>query len=401
MHSEGNLLELVSRWLDDVGRRHREDRTDRAPALAHRLAQWLGGSYADAGGLDELLWRFYVDDGHGRGTAGDAVALAEARLKSMTCRSAVTPEGCYLKFLKDYSSYSPLLPMASNRHHGGGYFASLLGYGLVIDPGHGFLNNFYAANHTIADVDGIVVTHFHDDHFADLPALLSLLRARERQRPASEPQRKAGLLFDPETSAAFATTIDDGPFCLMPMTDAGQFLLKDDAGYIRAAVTKLPMRHGRREGFGLCIAIDERNASLIITSDTRWCPEVKAAYEALHLTDGAARPGPVLVAHISTAQRSELLTIVGEMSPMDTNHLGMVGVRNAALATGASLVILSEVGEELKAHVTDVARLLTSTHDTPIECYAATNGSVVHFFRNGRARWTPGRGGDVAGSPPE
>ena len=61
---------------------------------------------------------------------------------------------------------------------GGGYFLALGDYGCVIDPGHHFLENFYKPPRTLADIDCVIVTHFHDDHYSNLPALLSLLYQR-------------------------------------------------------------------------------------------------------------------------------------------------------------------------------------------------------------------------------
>jgi glyoxylase-like metal-dependent hydrolase (beta-lactamase superfamily II) len=61
--------------------------------------------------------------------------------------------------------------MKSKRIHavGGGYFLTLGGYGCVIDPGHHFLDNFFGKNHSIDDVNAIILTHFHNYHYGFVP----------------------------------------------------------------------------------------------------------------------------------------------------------------------------------------------------------------------------------------
>ncbi len=78
----------------------------------------------------------------------------------------------YLEVLKRWNSYTPLI---ADNSRGGGYFLKLNGKGIVIDPGFDFISNFRARGHRFDEIDMVMVSHSHDDHTADLEAIISLL----------------------------------------------------------------------------------------------------------------------------------------------------------------------------------------------------------------------------------
>jgi hypothetical protein len=91
--------------------------------------------------------------------------------------------------LRRYSSFFPFVPRPSAfRAIGGGYFVRLRHqqrgcpnpFGIVIDPGPDFIENFYRHGFSLSDIDMIVVTHDHADHMAALDPILSLLGYRMR-----------------------------------------------------------------------------------------------------------------------------------------------------------------------------------------------------------------------------
>lgn len=125
------------------------------------------------------------------------------------------------------------MDLSPDRAAGGGYFLNLGGGGCVVDPGYGFLENFYALKHTLKDIDCIVVTHFHDDHYADFLALLSLLYHREEG---------AGIrLFLDRTTYQMFHPIIDFSTCKRAR---GRRLRKQGTGYIQEAT--IPSRHDRK-----------------------------------------------------------------------------------------------------------------------------------------------------------
>ena len=95
--------------------------------------------------------------------------------------------------LRKWNSYTPSLPISGTKVEavsqysiGGGYFlygpsngAEIhRGYGLVIDPGYNFIHNFGLAGFCLDDIDGILITHAHNDHTNDFESLLVLLYER-------------------------------------------------------------------------------------------------------------------------------------------------------------------------------------------------------------------------------
>lgn len=78
--------------------------------------------------------------------------------------------------LRGWGSSIPLLHGADGIEcRGGGYFLKWRGQGVVIDPGFDFVRNFHEAGFRSDEVHGILISHNHPDHNADLPALESLL----------------------------------------------------------------------------------------------------------------------------------------------------------------------------------------------------------------------------------
>ncbi len=82
----------------------------------------------------------------------------------ISCNRTNQKNDQYIQILRRYSSFSVLLDSTRRYAIGGGYFISHGGFGLVLDPGHNFIQSFLGANHSIRDIDTIIVTHAHDDH---------------------------------------------------------------------------------------------------------------------------------------------------------------------------------------------------------------------------------------------
>lgn len=78
--------------------------------------------------------------------------------------------------LRRWQSFNPKVPRPKGQDiRGGGYFLFWEGMGTVVDPGYGFIRNFYEEGFSIADIDAIVVTHTHPDHDDELNTILTLL----------------------------------------------------------------------------------------------------------------------------------------------------------------------------------------------------------------------------------
>ncbi len=121
--------------------------------------------------------------------------------------NSINKEEPFFLFLRRFNSYTPALPprprltisgkptkdnldwfarwreliyLGDNNHRfftdlkGGGCFLSWEGKGIVIDPGYDFIENMYSEELAIGDIDAIIVTHAHNDHYIDLVSILTL-----------------------------------------------------------------------------------------------------------------------------------------------------------------------------------------------------------------------------------
>lgn len=91
-----------------------------------------------------------------------------------------------------WNSWTPNIP-GKTKNLGGGYIVSDGITKVAIDPGYGFLEMMSAHGITIMDVDGIVVTHDHPDHIAELQNILSL------RHEFKETQKKLQLYLNGST----------------------------------------------------------------------------------------------------------------------------------------------------------------------------------------------------------
>ncbi len=99
----------------------------------------------------------------------------------------------FLLVLREWNSYTPVIPGQEESDRGGGYFIRHAGEGIVIDPGYDFIENFHRAGGLLCDIDHVIVTHAHDDHTAELEALLMLFHRRWNTKNVSN--RKAVSLY--------------------------------------------------------------------------------------------------------------------------------------------------------------------------------------------------------------
>ena len=259
-----------------------------------------------------------------------------------------------IEFLKNYAS-STHLTEASAECVGGGYFLVAGNYGCVIDPGYDFLDNFLKT-HSIADINAVVVTHCHDDHNADFPALLSLLRryqARGKKVQLHLDQKTFDAqkhLICSESSKVFIRQPCEPMYATIDGWQS-QTPFELRSGLVMRAIPafhKLTPDDESNSAVGLHFE-RERNSEkhhLVISGDTAWTPEISGVYEVL------SQYHPVLVAHVSTAQEKEALGILGlPGGGYYSNHLGVWGTAEMIRVCKPSKVVLSEIGEELKEPV--------------------------------------------------
>ena len=81
----------------------------------------------------------------------------------------------YIEVLRRWNSYTPIVADDYHISKGGGYYLKAGGYGIVIDPGFNFIDNFKGAKHKFHEIDVVIISHAHNDHTADLESILTLL----------------------------------------------------------------------------------------------------------------------------------------------------------------------------------------------------------------------------------
>ena len=274
-----------------------------------------------------------------RGSVGQNVLRQKREIAELKPPDPAIFDGdWYIQFLKVYSSFTTLLPQSWNAcRAGGGYFLALGGYGCVIDPGHHFLNNFFKVGHQITDIDAIIVTHFHDDHMADLFPLLSLLHHSARS------DRPIALFLDRQTRAMFEPMLRTSTFIAEPRT-----LLPTSSETFNLCpgvrLTALPTKHnvhGDNCGVGVCLDVARPAVRLVVTGDTGWCEAVETRYRELQCDNC------ILVAHVSTVWPDELFSaFYTKTNHFYPKHLAIHGLSKAIEILRPSAVVLSEIGEE-------------------------------------------------------
>jgi hypothetical protein len=287
------------------------------------------------------------------------------------------PLGCesFFVVLRKWNSYTPSLPGAdraisrvSQFSVGGGYFLFVQGaentldpgYGLVIDPGYNFIHNFGLAGFCLDDIDGILITHAHNDHTNDFESILSLLFQRNTKFLGKRKPRKIDLFLNVGSFKKFSNYLD--------------LARKDEKNYIGKVtvmspgqVYKIPKQVGLDSeidleicalytnhheiitadyALGICFKLGDR--ILLLTGDTGWKDETLLRNHSFlreHLGDVIDKPIDILVPHLGSIKRAEFDIDKG-INYYDT-HLGVLGIINSIERWKPELCVVSEFGEEL------------------------------------------------------
>jgi len=335
------------------------------------------------------LIRHYYDAVIGRNEG-----LITDRLYSQRLRS---DPGWRFCVLQRWNSYTPALGTSE----GGGYYLyrvpepsssagappgqAAIDVGVVIDPGYGFLKNFFSQGFGIKDVTGVVVTHDHPDHLVDFEPLVNLVieshKNRTGEHGAAEDRRVDALMssgaserLKPSIESArrmvFRDTFvrapgkddfgDPSPFHTADGSDLDGSMRIDAKLAIHKDASELPHRHGH-DSIGVSIEVSAGGVTrrIAVPSDTRWSNEVAAQY----LSPGSK--ADIICLHLGGIAKKSRFGVFEYFDEDRTGrqvihqgwHLFLPGVlwfvEAAAEAVRASkdgesvLVVLSEFGEEM------------------------------------------------------
>ena len=340
-------------------------------------------------------------------------------------QSQFARDGSFLLVLREWNSYTPALPAQEESDRGGGYFLRNGGEGIVIDPGYDFIDNFFRAGGRLCDIQHIIVTHAHDDHTAELEALLMLFRRfRSPKAPTRDPQplkippevrkqARLNLYISASVQRKFAGLLGlrDPMYhrvtILSPPGHGESHIVRIND---QITLTVLPAYHddvlSQDMAVGFCLDCeigDGKKTRIVFTGDTGLYPTlVEAAGKPkddehkdekgtsqdepeLDDTPGRAlferykeilgdQSFDLLVAHIGSIKKKEFpsaQTTFAELERMVrpkhrfyVNHLGLLGTLLLMYKMAPEAVVISEFGSELKDFRIDlVQRLAEALHD--------------------------------------
>lgn len=285
-----------------------------------------------------------------------------------------------LAILRGWGSATPLIEDASSACVGGGYFLKWRDKGLVIDPGMDFMRNFRACGFHMREVDGVIVSHDHTDHNADLIAIDDVFYEMHRRSPQKEGEAGQREGKEDEPKWIYHLIGDD-------RTRDKEFL-KGDSGHrrpwrfysqvedqekgemsINLSLKNPPLpfkihyfkaEHGGPHfpAFGLrieCLPQNEGEKSIFIgfTCDTEYFVGLEEHFKNCD----------ILIAHISQPTLAELLS----RSNHKKNHLGYRGVAELVTKCKPKLTILGEFWAGFADMRIDIAKGLQRIYD---ESYA-------------------------------
>lgn len=281
----------------------------------------------------------------------------------------------FLIILQRWNSYTPHICL-SGPLLGGGMFLHWEGTGIVIDPGVGFLSNFFIEGFSLEDIDLIICTHDHDDHTADVIPLFSLLHRRVKAGSV----HKVDLLLSASCFAKFEkeeilkSKYVDEVVELSPQPKGIWTYKKNPT--IRIYPTRA-FHHDRLSNdyaIGLLFDLKDRRGSHLrawYTGDTGFLGNGNASANETNIYE-QTKNAPLkksrmhlLIANIGSITAEEFSPLTdpeekGEISAKAfcEQHLGMNGVLRLLQLCKPVLTVIAEFGEEIGYSRPDIAEIL-------------------------------------------
>jgi tetratricopeptide (TPR) repeat protein len=405
---QSSALVQKSHVLEKLGRK---DEATKARTEAQRLspdsavvrqAEPLSNHAALVQQVDTLLKNFVPEK---RRSFGEEIQKRRRNTGDfLRAESRFADEFSLLFVLREWNSYTPIIPSEQETDRGGGYFLRHHGKGIVIDPGYDFIENFYNAGGRVHDIDAVVITHAHDDHTADFEALMTLLHQFNGVRRKDKGEsRKVSLYLsigaERKLSGFFRLREDDRIVRTVVLNRCEGSHVQQLQMFSDVTLTVLPAYHDdlitADSSVGLCFdlqcaggprrivfsgdtglypkELDETGrpkksqpdsagdtASLLATSNRD--DALYRRYEVLlsKIDGGEARPIDLLVPHLGSIQDYELEepSLEPGKALLYANHLGLRGMAIFLKETHPRAAIISEFGSELKNIKREIIGLL-------------------------------------------
>ena len=266
----------------------------------------------------------------------------------------------FLCVLRRWNSYTPI--MSAQDSIGGGYFLSIGGKNIVIDPGFDYVRNYIDEKFNLVDIDYIFITHAHIDHMADLEAIFSLLFEYNEQMPRDN-YKKIDLFMNLGSLKKISSWIDlkYNYINRIHVIEANQSM--EIAPNLHVIPTEAMHNEILDKIYAVGLIFQYNDYRIGFTGDTGWKQDGSLAKPFENIN--------ILVAHLGSIYPSEFK----EKDRLHKNHLGLLGISGMIGRSKPELTVISEFGEELKTLRGDIADALSSALNS--RCISADVGTQI------------------------
>ena len=298
----------------------------------------------------------------------------------------------YLEVLRRWNSYTPIVADNYHTSKGGGYFLSIHGYGIAIDPGFNFIDNFKGAGHSFDEIDAVMITHAHNDHTSDIESILTLLERCNRKRKGDKNDFEANTHLEDmgKLEEYSKKKFEEIPEAIIEETWLKSSRRKIIDLFITKSVNKKfggmlesSKRHdyqyhiiesGESKKINSSIDVEIIEAKhfdlisdqdsvgfvfnlngmiLVYTGDTGWNEKIAQNYKNLKAKFSEKKI--LLLAHLGGFKREENHYLKSgntekEYETFYPNHLGRLGLGRLIDIMQPQLCLISEFGEEMRGH---------------------------------------------------
>jgi len=332
----------------------------------------------------------------------------------------------YIEVLRRWNSYTPIVADDYHISKGGGYFIRAGGFGIVIDPGFNFIENFKGAGHIFYEIDVVIISHAHNDHAADLESILTLLyKYNDDIKKSDDPDNKNTIYRilknkraeNPDNTEITDKEIDDefeksgrrkmvdifmpqsvfkkygGLFELFKRVDYRIHIIeKGRTGIELCSGCKLKMDVLGAKHFDIIsdfssvgMVLHTEKSAIVYTGDTGWNIEIENEYKQVYTNIKDKKS--VLIAHLGGFKEYEndyakyflAEDSIGMGNSYYKNHLGRIGVAKVTDIVKPELCLISEFGEEFKRHRQEITEIYNKVFNNNPKFLPADIGLVYHL----------------------
>lgn len=317
----------------------------------------------------------------------------------------------YIKVLRRWNSYTPIVADNYHTSKGGGYFIKAAEMGIVVDPGFNFIDNFRGEGHSFSEITTIFISHAHNDHTTDLESILTLLHkynenvkvniknelGKSLNIPLDQvPEDEFNKLFNERkkiidlyiTKSTFAKFM--GIFNLCSNNDYEIHIIEKEKTYKLGKDINMYIIDAKhfdiisdRDSVGFLLLLT--NSALIYTGDTGWSSNIEKQYKKV--AKKCSQKKIILIAHIGGFKEHENNYILPEYKndrekQLYKNHLGRIGLTRINEVVSPDLCIISEFGEEFKGYRIELTEIFQNSFNNEIKFLPADIGLLYNFDKN-------------------